>query len=248
MIRAELTKVRTARTLLAVPLVAVAYAVLAFGPALTMSEADVRALTPDTLLTIARGPAIALAVLMLLLGVLASAGEFRHGTAAATLLVTPRRRDALRAKAAALAVVATVTAVVVEAVAIVLGVTFLRAHDVPIDVTGGEVLATVLGTVVAAVLYVLAGIGLGTLVRDQTAGVGAALAWVGIVEGAVPVVLRKPWLFRWLPGGAANALVGVAKPPPDLLPAWASGLVLTGVVAALLAGGLATFTTRDVAA
>ena len=247
MIRAELLKIRTARTLLAVPVVAVAYAVLAFGPALTMSPADKRALEPDTLLTIARGPGIALAVLMLLLGVLATAGEFRHGTVVATLLVTPRRGSALRAKAAALALVAAVTALVVEAVAVTLGTAFLRAGDVPVDVGAGDVAVTVLGTVVAAVLYALAGVGLGTLLRDQTAGVGLALAWVGIAEGAVPVVLRKPWLFRWLPGGAANALVGAAKPPPDLLPAWAGGLMLAGVAAALVAGGLAAFGTRDVA-
>ncbi len=245
--RAELAKVRTARTLLAVPVVAVAYAVLAFLPAMTLPDAEVRAqLDGTSLLDVARGPGIATAVLMLLLGVLATAGEFRHGTVVATLLVTPRRRDAVRDKALAVAAVAAGTALAVEAVAVTLGTVFLRSKDITIEVGAGDVALTVLGTVAAATLYALAGVGLGYAVRDQTAAVGAALAWVGIVEGAVPLVLRKAWLFRWMPGGAANALAGVADPPPDLLPAWGAALLLGGVVALLVGGGAAAFGRRDV--
>lgn len=246
-IRSEIRKIRSARTLLAVPVLSVAYAVLSFGPALALPAAERRALPGDTLLAAARGPGFTLAVAMLILGVLAAAGEFRHGTVTATLLVTPRRRAALAAKAAAVALLAAVTTVVVEAVAVGFGVLFLRANDVAIEVTAGDLLLTASGTVVAAVLYALTGVGLGTALRDQTAAVGAALLWVGIVEGAVPVVLRKPWLFRWLPGGAANSLLGAADPPPDLLPAWGGALLLAGVAGLLAAAGAATFTRRDVA-
>lgn len=247
-IRAELRKIRTARPLLAVPVLSVAYAVLSFGPALTLPAAERRAMGPDTLLAVARGPGFVLAVAMLVLGVLAAAGEFRHGTVVATLLVTPRRRTALAAKAAAVAVTAALTALAVEAVAVGLGVLFLRANDVAIGVSAGDVLLTAAGTVAAAVLYGLAGVGLGSALRDQTAAVGAVLLWVGVVEGAVPVVLRTPWLFRWLPGGAVNALLGAADPPPDLLPAWSAALILLGVVAALVATGAAVLTRRDVPA
>lgn len=247
-VRAELRKIRSTRTLMAAPAVAVAFAVLAFGPVLALdSGGRARELDPSLMIDVARGPGFQVAIAMLLLGALATAGEFRHGTITATLLVTPRRRDLLRAKALAVAIVALATTFAVEVVALSLGTAFVRAHDLASTASVADVALTAGGVAVAAVLYGLAGVGLGLVLRDQTAAVALALAWVGIAEGVVPVVVRRPWLFRWLPGGAVNSLLGVADPPGDLLPAWAGALMLLAVAGALLAAAAATFTSRDVA-
>lgn len=61
----------------------------------------------------------------------------------------------------------------------------------------------------------------------------------------MPVVLRKTWLFKWMPSGAANAVLGVADPPGDLLAAWAGAVLLVGVAGALTTTGAALFTRRD---
>lgn len=246
MIRAELRKIRSTRTLLAAPVVAVVYAVLAMGPALTLPAAERRAQPPDTLLSAVRGPGSFVAVLMLLLGVLVAAGEFRHGTVAATLLVTPRRWEVLRAKAFAVALVAAGTALAMEAVAVSFGTWFVRANDIGSTVSAGDVAATVVAVVAVAILYGVAGVGLGLAIREQTGAVVAALVWVTVAEGVLPIVLRSPGVVRWLPGGAAEAMHRVAKPPADLLPAWGGALVLAAVAAALVAAAYATFTRRDV--
>lgn len=244
---AELRKIRTARMLLAFPMACVAFAVLMVAMAFALPEAERRALPGDALVGMARGPAFQVAVAMLLLGVLVSAGEFRHGTATATLLVTPRRVPAYAAKAVAMAVAAAVTALATTGLAVGLGLLFLRAHDVRLDAGVWPVVATALGTAAAAVLYGLVGVGIGMALRDQTGGIALALGWLGLAEGVIPVVLRKPWLFKWMPSGAANSLLGAGDPPPDLLPAWGAGLILSAVAAVLLGLGAAVFTSRDVA-
>lgn len=247
MIRSELRKIRSARTLLAAPVVAVVFALLAFGPALAQSEEQRRALPPDLLVDVARGTGTQLAILMLLLGALATAGEFRHGTIAATLHVSPRRRSVLSAKAAAVAITAAATAFAVEVIALSLGTAYVRAYDLPSTAHVGDVLLTATAVAAVAVLYGLAGVGLGLAVRDQTAAIAIALGWLGLVEGVIPIVLRKPWLFRYLPSGAMNSMLGAADPPGDLLPAWAGTLMLLAVAAALLTAGATTFTKKDIA-
>lgn len=245
-VRAELRKIVSARPLLATLVVPVVYVVLAFGPVLTLPAAERRAQPADTLLRVARGPAAFLAVAMLLLGALVTAGEVRHGTLAATLLVTPRRADVLRAKALAVAVAAVATALLAEVLALAVGSWFVAAHGIASPVSFASLAVTALAVAAGAVLYGLAGVGLGLLARDQTAAVAAALVWVGIVEGMLPSILRRPGLVRWLPGGAANALYGVADPPVDLLPAWAGALMLVAVAGALLGAARVAFTARDV--
>ena len=246
MIRSELWKVRSVRSLLAFPVVGVLYAALAFGPAFSASESALQQIDPDELVRIVRGPSFFVAVAMLVLGALVTAGEFRHGTMPATLLVVPRRRDVLGAKSAAMAAIAGGTACAVAVVSVALGALFLRTHDIASTAAVADVALAVIASLVVPALYALAGVGLGLLARDQTVAVGAALLWIGIVEGALPVVLRAPSLYKWLPGGAANAVLGVVDPPDDLLPAAGAVLLLVAVVAGLMGAGWARFVGRDV--
>ena len=246
-IRSELRKLVTVRALLAFPLGSVAYAMLSFVPALALPVAERRAMPGDTLLAIARGPGFVVAIAMLALGILAAAGEFRHGTICSTLITTPVRTQVVAAKAAAIAAVAAFSAVSVEAVSIAGGIWFTTAHAIESTVSIVDIAATAGAVVAVAALYGIAGVGIGLAVRDQTAAIGAALVWVTVVEGAVPVVLRKGWLFKGLPGGAANAVLGAANPPGDLLPAWGGAAILVVVVSALVGTGALLFNRRDVA-
>src|SRR3712207_3764869 len=117
-LRSELRKVRSVRTLMALPVGAVIYVLLSFLPAVLAPESARATIPGDALVGGLRGPGFVLAVVMLLLGALAAAGEHRHRTAAATLLVTPRRRDVVVAKLGATMVVASVTALAVVALSL----------------------------------------------------------------------------------------------------------------------------------
>lgn len=245
-LRAELHKTISVRSLAALPVGVVVYALISSAPLLTMPEADRRAIGGDALVHALRGPGFVAAVAMLVLGALAAGVEFRHRTMATTLLVTPRRGEVLAAKAVAMSITAAVTALAAEAVVLLTGVAFLRSNGIASTAAVGDLVAGVVAVLAVAVLYGLAGLGLGLLVRDPTAAVGGALLWIGIVEGAIPIVLRKPWLFKWLPAGAANAVIGVADPPGNLLAPWAGGLIVASVAAALVAGGALVLATADV--
>ena len=238
---AEIRKILSVRALIVFPVGAVAYAVLAFLPALTASEEELQALRGDALLSVVRGPGFVVAVGMLLLGVLVVGSEFRHATIASTLVVTPSRTRLAAAKAAATVIVASVTAIAVELVSLTFGFAFLAGNGVATTVGAADIALSIGGVIVVTVLYALAGVGLGLVVRDQTLAIGSALVWMLVIEGVIPIVLRKAWLFKWMPGGAAYAVLGIADAPPDMLPAWAGALVLLGVSGLLTGVGSARF-------
>ena len=245
-VRSEVRKILSARALLALPAFAVVYAFLSFLPALALPEAERRELDADLLVTIARGPGFVVAAAMLVLGALVAAGEFRHKTMTATLLVRPRRREVMAAKAVAVALVAALTAVVVEVIVLSIGVAFVQANGIESDAGIADIASSAVAVLAVAPLYGVAGVGIGMAVRDQTAAVGGVLTWIGIVEGAIPAVLRKAWLAKWLPGGAARAVLGVADAPSDLLPFWGGALILLAVATVTTTAGTLLFAARDV--
>ena len=246
LVRAELRKLRTVRSVRWLVLAVLAYPVLSFLPVLALPAADKADWTADTLLGAVRGQAFVVGLAMLCIGVLATAGEFRHGTIVATLTAAPRRRQVLAAKAAAVLALAAGVAVVVDVLALSLGTAMLRSADVDVSPLNGDALGTAAALFAMALAYGALGVGLGALVRDQTAAIAGALVWATVVENVVPVVLRNPGLAKWMPGGAARSLLTSATPEPDLLAPLAAVVVLVGVTAAMLAGGLAVFAGRDI--
>lgn len=238
----ELAKIRTAPILVALPAAAVLYAAVSLLPVLGVPTTEIAGTTLDD---VVRGPASFVAVAMLVLGALVVTSELRHGTIVATLAVVPDRRRLGVAKALAVAGVSAVSAAAASAVAAGCGAALLTAHELPLGAAGDAVL-TAWGSVAVAVLYGVAGVGVGFVLRDQTAAVAVALAWVTVVEGVVPIVLRAPTLVKWLPRGAASAAVTVGGGNGDAL-APAAGLAVVAAYAALVAlTGLRLFDTRDV--
>src|SRR5262245_431713 len=106
LISAEMLKLRTTRALY----VAVAVVILwcLAGPILFLvapEGATVPTLVPQSLAELIRGPARLAGGAVLLIGLLATAGEFRYGTVLTTRLAEPHSTRVLLAKTAALAVV-----------------------------------------------------------------------------------------------------------------------------------------------
>lgn len=247
LVRAEARKLRTVRSVTGLAAAVVAFAVVSTGPAWTAPAAAKAEWTPATLVQAMRGPGWVLALAMLMVGVLATAGELRHGTLASTLLVAPRRRHVLGAKVVAVAGLAVALAVIVDLVMLALGVVLLGSAGVDVTPFSGDVLATAAAVVGIAAVYGALGVGLGALVRDQTAAIVGAVLWATVVENVVPIVLRAPSLSKWMPGGAARSLLTTATPEPDLLAPAAATVLLVGVLAAVVGGGTAAFLRRDVA-
>ena len=246
LLRAELRKLTTVRSAVAVVAGVLAVAVLGILPAWTAPAADKATFQAHDLVAAVRGPAFLVATAALVLGVLATAGEVRHGTMASTLLVAPRRGRLVAAKAVAMAGVAAAMAVASVAVTAVLGTLVLESAGVATGAVRGDVAVTGLAVVGIAAAYAAAGVGLGLAVRDQTAAIAGALVWVTVVENVLPIVFRAPTLSSWMPGGAARSVLTAVAPEPDLLAPAAGAALLVAVVGALVIAGTTVFAARDI--
>ena len=258
LVAAEWRKVSTTKLLWGLTAVAVLYSstqvvVLALLGSGTLEEVpgmeDVL-LDPDYVTTLLAQAGTA-ATFVLILGIIAMTGEFRHMTITSTFLATPRRSRVLLAKMltyGALGVaIACLTMVLVTVAAFASLAPFEHA---PITL---EAIASVLaGAVIGMALYAVLGVSVGSLIPNQVAAIVTALVWVLLVEAIVAIAF--PSVARWLPGGALNSAMDVALradvtgelSQAELLPAWGGMAVL--LVYAAVFGTIASRTTlrRDI--
>jgi ABC-2 type transport system permease protein len=243
LIRAELAKLRTTRTTPVLLAAMAAYAIITVIFNVTVAGTQGNPpLDADSLRHLMASPSRVISGAALLVGILALAGEFRHQTITQTFLVTPDRGRVVAAKLAAGALAGLVFAVASTVAVLAVGLPWLAAKGVPIQLTGA-VGQKVAGVLAAATLSGLLGVAVAALVRNQVAAVVGTLLWLLVIEGILPAVLRAPTLPRWLPGGAAAALT---DPGGRYLSMWAGGLLLAGYGLILAAIGSRLTLRRDI--
>jgi ABC-2 type transport system permease protein len=242
LIHLELYKLRTVRA----PLV-----LLALSQLLIVGGVTGLVLSSDTLRTAdAATDALAHAGLAsmftLVLGIMAVAGEYRNQTITDTFLSTPRRSRAIGAKLGAYAVAGVVFAVVNTVTAVVATRAWWAVKDVPLDLGEAELWRTILGCAAWNVAFALVGVGIGALVRNLTAAIAAALAWIALVEGIVGQLVGD--LARWLPFATGSALGDLPGSFGDLGPVsqLAAAGALAGYAALFALVAIATTVRRDV--
>lgn len=181
------------------------------------------------------------ALVVLLVGILMAAGEYRQGTASDTFLTSPTRHRVVTAKLAVGALVgAAVGAVTV--VACVGGAALLyRVKHTSFPFDDAVVWETLAGTLAYTTLFAVLGVAIGTMVRNQVLAVAGALAWIGIIEHLL--VNLAPSIGRWLPAAAGQAIV---RTPLDGLLSPIGGVAVLAVYAAVVAAaGVRFAVTRD---
>jgi ABC-2 type transport system permease protein len=182
--------------------------------------------------------------LFLILGIIGMTQEYRHRTATPTFLASPRRWKVVVAKLAGYALVAVPFALAVLAVNVIVVALYAGARGAAPSLTSDnlEVLAM---SGLALTIYALMGVGIGALVKNQVGAIVAALVYLFVVEGLIRSIPATSGAYKWLPGGALEAMTATFQ-GPDLLGAWQGGLLLVGygLLAALLGTLLAV--RRDV--
>ena len=193
---------------------------------------------------VALAQATGAAALFLILGIIGMTQEYRHRTATPTFLTTPRRWRVVAAKIVAYALAAVPLALVVLAVNVLVVSVYAGARGAAPSVNGDnlEVLAT---SGLALVIYALMGVGIGALVKNQVGAIVGALVYLFVVEGLIRSIPATSGAYKWLPGGALEAMTATFQ-GPDLLGSWQGALLLVGygLVAALL--GMMFAVRRDV--
>ncbi|MGH9156701.1 MAG: ABC transporter permease subunit [Acidimicrobiales bacterium] len=176
-----------------------------------------------------------------LLGAMAFTGEIRHGTIRPTLLVMPRRRRVMAAKCLAAGLTGLGFGVVATSAAALTGRIALAVRGIDVALGGGDFVAFVARSAVAAGLWAIIGLGIGAIIRSQVPTMVGLLAWVLFVEQIL--VANAPSLGRLAPGALGQAVGGLH---PDTLLASAPAAVALALyaLAAMAVGTLAT-TRRD---
>jgi ABC-2 type transport system permease protein len=164
-------------------------------------------------------------MVMLVMGILVSAGEHRHRTVIGTYLAEPRRGRVLVAQLATVAGLGAVVGAVTFGLGYAIAVPLYAAkgvHHLGVDVT-----RLWLACVLATVCYGLLGVAVGALTRNTVAAVVGGLVWVqGIEVGLLQTAV--PELAKWLPTGAGVALTSVGSTGQHLLAPGVAAIVLVG--------------------
>jgi hypothetical protein len=228
LIRGELIKTVSTRTLLGYALTGVA---LAIANVMIVTQASGELDTVSD-----KEEAIAgLPIIVLLFGLVGATGEYRHRTAAPAVLAAGQDRALLLlARAGAYALTGLAIGALMVAVALVLGLSLLPAHPGP-GLGAHDVALVAAGSLLAATLSAIMGVAVGAVVRNQVAGVVGALILAFVVSPLIAVIDETAVEFT--PFGAAFALAGDPQAgtlswggDALLLLAWTLPLVLAAVV------------------
>lgn len=186
------------------------------------------------------------AVFTLIFGLLAVAGEHRHGTVTDTYLTSPRRGRVIGAKLAAYASVGAAAGLVTSAAAVAATAAWCAAKGATFHLSATDAWRTLGGGVGVSILFAAIGVSLGALIRNLVAAVAAALAWIALIEGIAGQLIGSG-LARWLPFYASEAFDRAnATGTAGLLPQWGGGVVLAGYAAALAVAAAMATLKRDV--
>lgn len=183
-------------------------------------------------------------VAMLVLGIVASGGEYRHRTIIPAMLVAPRRGTLVVAKTIALAVGGVVVSGLTFGLGLATVVIELSAHGFHQLPPGTAQLSA--DSVIAATLFGLVGVALGYITRSTIAAVVGAVGWVVFIELAILHTL-VPQLAKWLLTGAATALTDPTAHGPGALTPVAAVAALGVYALVLLAAATQFVLRRDVA-
>jgi ABC-type transport system involved in multi-copper enzyme maturation permease subunit len=183
-------------------------------------------------------------ILFIVLGIIGTTQEYRHRTATPTFLASPHRGRVVIAKLLAYALAAIPMALVVIAVDVLVVSVYAGAKGAAPSLSGDN-LRVLGGAWAALVIYTVIGVGVGALLRNQVGAIVGVLVYLFVVEGIISSIPATQGAYKWLPGGALEAMTATFS-GTDLLSPWQGGLVLLGygIVAAVLGTLLAV--RRDV--
>jgi ABC-2 type transport system permease protein len=231
-IKAELLKLRSTRTAIALILAMVALTLLITlltgllsHPSGLMGKENQR-----TLLSVSSFAGVFSA----LAGVLLVTSEYRFGTIRPTILFNPVRSHILGAKVVAGALAGVAFGVVGEAINWAVGYAVLEGRGITVVLSSDDILLLTLGGLAGTALWGAIGAGLGAIIHNQVGAIIALLAWGLVVDNILFGLV--PSVGRFMPTNASDALMGLREhhllapgAGAVILIAWAGALAVVGI-------------------
>jgi ABC-2 type transport system permease protein len=204
LLRAELIKLRTTRTFLALTAAAIGTSLL-----ITVLVSVLTEPTEDSVLTDVF-TADTSALFIIVLAVVGITGEWRHHTITSSLLAAPDRLRFLAAKVIAFGTAGLLLSLLISIAIAVVGLVILNIRDLPVP-EAGELLKQIVRNALVAALLGAFGVGIGALVRNQVVAVVSLLIVAFAIDPAVAAL--APEVGRFSPFGGLPA--GITDVPPE---------------------------------
>jgi ABC-2 type transport system permease protein len=243
LLHAELLKLRTTRTFVAITAISVAIALLIVTLVSVLTEPTEDSVLIDVFATDTS------AFFILLLAVVGISGEWRHRTITSSLLAMPDRLRFLAAKAVAFAAAGVVLSLVTMTAVAILGLILMTVRDLPTP-DAGELLELVGRSAIVAAMFGAFGVALGALIRNQIGAIVGVLVLLVLVEPTVVGLL--PEVGRYGPFSALpTAITGIPASDAglgdevDLLAPGLAALALLAWIGAVFGVAAALLRRRD---
>jgi ABC-2 type transport system permease protein len=242
LLQAELIKLRTTRTFIALVCTAVGVSLLITILVAVLTEPTEESVLTDVFTTDTSS------LFILVLAVVGISGEWRHRTITSSILAAPARVRFLAAKTIAFALAGVALSLLISLAVAIVGFAILTARGLPTPELGELAEQFARNALVAALLGAF-GVGIGALVRNQVVAIVGVLVISFAVEPLV--VALAPEVGRFGPFGAlptaAQGLdpedVGLAD--VDLPAAEIAVLLMLAWIGAAFAAGAALLWRRD---
>jgi ABC-2 type transport system permease protein len=241
LLQAELIKLRTTRTFLALTAVTLGTSLLVVVLVSVLTDPEADTVLTDVFTADTSG------LFIVVLAIVGITGEWRHRTITSSLLAAPDRLRFLGAKTLAFGAAGLLLSLTVSIMIAIVGMIILSARDMPTPEIG-ELALQILRNAESAALIGAFGVAIGSLVRNQpVAIVGVLVLWLAIE----PTVLAlAPEVGRFSPFSALTA--GVQDIPgedigtdAELLSPGLAALALLAWIGALFGIGYALLQRRD---
>jgi ABC-2 type transport system permease protein len=198
LLRAELIKLRTTRTFLALTAVALGTSLLIATLVSLLSEPSQEDVLTDVF------TADTSALFIVILAIVGITGEWRHRTITSSLLAAPNRLRFLIAKTLAFAAAGVLLSLLISITIAVVGMVILSSRDLPTPELG-ELIGQIIRNAEVAGLLGAFGLALGTLVRNQPVAIVGVLLLSFAIE---PVLVGlAPDVGRFMPFSALSGAI-----------------------------------------
>lgn len=141
-----------------------------------------------------------------LIGTIAITSEYRHRTIGTTFLAVPRRGRVLAAKLVVYAMFGLAYGVVASAASGLALMAGAALRGVRLGMTGEQLVILLTQMAVASAVYMVLGVAIGALARNQLVAIGVVLGYFYFLEYVVMLIPGVNLVYPFLPGGATASL------------------------------------------